>query len=51
MSSRPILFTIRESGNFPRDLWERLEQRTRDDGSSPVAVLRRLIEEYLKRPS
>ena len=49
MSQRPILFTIRESVNFPRDLWERFHERTRDEGSNPAAVLRRLIEEYLKQ--
>ena len=51
MSQRPILFTIRESLNFPRDLWERFETRTRDEGRSPVAVLRELIERYLARAS
>jgi hypothetical protein len=50
MSQRPILFSIRASANFPRDLWERFEQRTRDEGQSPVAVLRRLIERYVKGP-
>lgn len=47
MSQRPILFSLRESSNFPRELWERFQQRTRDEGQSPVAVLRRLIEDYL----
>jgi hypothetical protein len=47
MGQRPILFTIRESQNFPRELWERFETRTRDEGLSPVAVLRRLIESYV----
>ena len=50
MSHRPTLFTIRESSNFPRDLWDRFEARTRDEGKSPVAVLRELIERYLMRP-
>jgi hypothetical protein len=48
MSQRQILFSIRESANFPRDLWERFQQRTRDEGESPIAVLRRLIEAYLE---
>lgn len=50
MTQRPILFSIRESTNFPRDLWERFEQRARDEGQSPVAVLRWLIERHLRGP-
>lgn len=50
MSERRTIFTIRESQNFPRELWDRFTARTADEGQSPVAVLRRLIEGYLTRP-
>lgn len=50
MSVRRPLFTIRESQNFPRDLWDRFTARATADGQSPVAVLRQLIEAYLTRP-
>lgn len=51
MSQRRPLFTVRESANFPRELWDRFVARTRDEGRSPVAVLRALIERYLSRPT
>jgi len=49
MTQRPILFSIRESANFPRELWEQFQRRTRDEGQSPIAVLKRLIEAYLEK--
>ena len=51
MSIRKILFTIRESQNFPRELWDRFTARTAAEGKSPVAVLRQLIDTYLTRPN
>lgn len=50
MSERRILFTIRESQNMPGELWERFTAKAADDGKSPVAALRQLIENYLQRP-
>jgi hypothetical protein len=50
MSERRTLFTIRESQNFTRELWDRFAAKAADEGHSPVAVLRRLIETYLTRP-
>jgi hypothetical protein len=50
MTVRKPLFTIRESQNFPRKLWERFEQQARGEGLSPLAVLHRLIESYVTRP-
>ena len=47
MSQRHVLFVIRESQNFTRDLWDRFAARAAAEGLSPVAVLRRLIETYL----
>jgi len=47
VSERRILFTIRESQNFTRELWDRFAAKAADEGHSPVAVLRRLIETYL----
>lgn len=50
MSERRILFTLRESQNLPRELWDRFVARATAEGQSPTAALRRLIEAYLARP-
>lgn len=46
-----ILFTIRDGRTLPASTWERFVEKARQAGSSPAAVLRTLIEQYIQRPS
>ncbi len=50
MTVRKILFSIRASQEMPAELWQQFVQRTREEGKSVIAVLRSLIENYLKQP-
>ena len=43
-----LLFSVRESKDFPRALWERFQSAARRDGHTPISMLRRLIDRYLE---
>jgi hypothetical protein len=45
--NRPILFTVHESPQLPRPLWEQFKQESKARGETWIAALRRLIERYL----
>lgn len=45
--NRPILFTVHESPQLPRAVWERFKAETQRRGETWIAVLRRAIDAYL----
>jgi hypothetical protein len=45
--NRRILFTVQESPQLPRELWERFKAETQRRRETWIAVLRKAIERYL----